>query len=54
MLRHLHIQNYALITHLDIDFNAGWIKGETSFNSGNNETLTVEIYNCSSGGMGYC
>ena len=22
MLRHLHIQNYALITHLDIDFNA--------------------------------
>lgn len=36
----------------DIDFNAGWVKGETSFNSGNNSKLTVEIYNCSSGGMG--
>lgn len=36
----------------DIDFNAGWVKGETSFNSGNNTQLTVEIYNCSSGGMG--
>lgn len=31
MLRHLHIQNYALITHLDIDFNAGFsvLTGET-------------------------
>lgn len=31
MLRHLHIQNYALITHLDIDFCAGFstITGET-------------------------
>ena len=36
----------------DIDFNAGWVKGETSFNSGNNSKLTVEIYNCSSGGIG--
>ena len=31
MLRHLHISNYALITHLDIDFSAGFstITGET-------------------------
>lgn len=31
MLRHLHIQNYALITHLDIDFHAGFstLTGET-------------------------
>ena len=31
MLRHLHIQNYALISHLDIDFNGGFsaITGET-------------------------
>lgn len=31
MLRHLHIQNYALITHLDIDFTAGLtvLTGET-------------------------
>lgn len=31
MLRHLHIENYALITHLDIDFSAGFstITGET-------------------------
>ncbi len=31
MLRHLHIQNYALITHLYIDFNAGFsvLTGET-------------------------
>ena len=31
MLKHLHIQNYALITHLDIDFNAGFsvLTGET-------------------------
>lgn len=31
MLRHLHIQNYALITHLDIDFSTGFstITGET-------------------------
>lgn len=36
----------------DIDFKAGWVKGETSFNSGNNSKLTVEIYNCSSGGIG--
>lgn len=30
----------------------GWVKGETSFNSGNNEKLTVEIYNCEEGGAG--
>ncbi len=30
----------------------GWVKGETSFNSGNNEKLTVEIYNCIDGGSG--
>jgi gliding motility-associated-like protein len=30
----------------------GWVKGETSFNSGNNEKLTVEIYNCIEGGNG--
>ena len=36
----------------DIDFNSGWIKGETSFNSGLNDKLTVEIYNCSTGGQG--
>ena len=35
-----------------IDFDSGWIKGETSFNSGSNSKLTVEIYNCSSGGQG--
>jgi len=31
MLRHLHIQNYALITHLDIDFSTGFstLTGET-------------------------
>lgn len=31
MLRHLHIENYALITHLDIDFSTGFstITGET-------------------------
>ncbi len=31
MLKHLHIQNYALITHLDIDFSTGFstITGET-------------------------
>ena len=30
----------------------GWVKGETSFNSGNNDKLTVEIYNCIEGGNG--
>ena len=30
----------------------GWVKGETSFNSGNNNKLTVEIYNCMEGGDG--
>jgi DNA repair protein RecN (Recombination protein N) len=31
MLKHLHIRNYALITHLDIDFHAGFsvLTGET-------------------------
>ena len=31
MLKHLHIQNYALISHLDIDFGAGFsvLTGET-------------------------
>jgi len=31
MLRHLHIQNYALISHLDIDFESGFsvLTGET-------------------------
>ena len=31
MIRHLHIENYALIEHLDIDFHAGFsvITGET-------------------------
>ena len=31
MLQHLHIENYALITHLDIDFSTGFstITGET-------------------------
>ena len=24
MLKHLHIRNYALITHLDIDFQSGF------------------------------
>lgn len=32
--------------------SAGWVKGETSFNSGNNTKLTVEIYNCTDGGTG--
>lgn len=32
--------------------SAGWVKGETSFNSGNNSQLTVEIYNCTDGGTG--
>ncbi len=32
--------------------SAGWVKGETSFNSGNNSKLTVEIYNCTDGGTG--
>ena len=30
----------------------GWVKGETSFNSGDNTKLTVEIYNCIEGGDG--
>ena len=30
----------------------GWVKGETSFNSGDNTKLTVEIYNCIEGGNG--
>ena len=31
MLKHLHIQNYALISHLDIDFESGFsvLTGET-------------------------
>ena len=31
MIRHLHIENYALIAHLDIDFHTGFsvITGET-------------------------
>ena len=31
MLKHLHIQNYALISHLDIDFESGFsvMTGET-------------------------
>ena len=31
MLKHLHIQNYALISHLDIDFEGGFsvLTGET-------------------------
>ena len=31
MLKHLHIQNYALISHLDIDFEDGFsvMTGET-------------------------
>ena len=31
MLKHLHIQNYALISHLDIDFEGGFsvMTGET-------------------------
>ena len=31
MLKHLHIQNYALISHLDIDFGPGFsvMTGET-------------------------
>jgi DNA repair ATPase RecN len=31
MLKHLHIQNYALISHLDIDFENGFsvLTGET-------------------------
>ena len=31
MIRHLHIENYALIEHLDIDFHSGFsvITGET-------------------------
>ena len=31
MLKHLHIQNYALISHLDIDFSEGFsvLTGET-------------------------
>ena len=31
MIRHLHIENYALIEHLDIDFHPGFsvITGET-------------------------
>lgn len=32
--------------------SAGWVKGETSFNSGDNTQLTVEIYNCTEGGTG--
>ena len=30
----------------------GWVKGETSFNSGDNTVLKVEIYNCMEGGSG--
>ena len=31
MIRHLHIENYALIEHLDMDFHTGFsvITGET-------------------------
>ena len=36
----------------EIKPNDGWVKGETSFNSGNNNKLTVEIYNCMEGGDG--
>lgn len=36
----------------DIDYEDGWVKGETSFNSGDNDELTVEIYNYQEGGQG--
>ena len=36
----------------DIDYSMGWVKGETSFDSGDNSVLTVEIYNYQEGGQG--
>ena len=45
MLKHLHIQNYALISHLDIDFDAGFsvLTGETG--AGSNISISSETYN---------
>lgn len=50
-------QNRNIIESATLQINEikpedGWVKGETSFNSGNNDKLTVEIYNCIEGGDG--
>ena len=50
-------QNRNIIESATLQINEikpedGWVKGETSFNSGNNDKLTVEIYNCIEGGNG--
>lgn len=50
-------QNEKIIDAATLQINEikpedGWVKGETSFNSGNNDKLTVEIYNCIEGGNG--
>lgn len=50
-------ENYNIIEEAtlvvkNIDYSMGWVKGETSFNSGNNTVLYVEIYNYQEGGQG--
>lgn len=50
-------QNRNIIESATLQINEikpedGWVKGETSFNSGNNDKLIVEIYNCIEGGNG--
>ena len=50
-------QNRNIIESATLQINEikpedGWVKGETSFNSGDNTKLTVEIYNCIEGGNG--
>ena len=42
----------ATLVVKDIDYSMGWVKGETSFDSGDNSVLTVEIYNYQEGGQG--
>lgn len=45
------IEEATLVVN-DIDYSMGWVKGETSFDSGDNSVLTVEIYNYQEGGQG--
>ena len=48
MLKHLHIRNYALITHLDIDFHEGFsvMTGET----GAGKSVMIECLGLITGG----
>lgn len=50
-------ENYNIIEEAtlvvnNIDYSMGWVKGETSFDSGDNTVLYVEIYNYQEGGQG--